>query len=333
MLSTKQIFFFFLLFLIISCDNTANEYKRIRGNALGTTYSVIIETEEKESLIREKIDSIFEVINSSMSTYIDNSVISKVNIYDKPVIVDQHFIKVFNKSKEIWSLSNGYFDPTVGSYVNLYGLGPDAKTELIDKSKIDSVKKIVGFEKVILSNDNKIIKNDKNIFIDFNAIAKGYSIDLINNLFEKINSNNFLIEVGGELITKGNAENKRGWMVAIQNPIETNSYYTEIILTNKSLATSGNYRKYRIDPNTGERYAHIIDPLSGQSLFNNILSASVIADNCIDSDAWATALMLMNPGIALEMINKIDGIEMLLLTSKDDQIFPIKSKGWDSNTK
>ena len=122
-------------------------------------------------------------------------------------------------------------------------------------------------------------------------------------------------------------------MVAIQNPIETNSYYTEIILTNKSLATSGNYRKYRIDPNTGERYAHIIDPLSGQSLFNNILSASVIADNCIDSDAWATALMLMNPGIALEMINKIDGIEMLLLTSKDDQIFPIKSKGWDSNTK
>ena len=97
MLSTKQIFFFFLLFLIISCDNTANEYKRIRGNALGTTYSVIIETEEKESLIREKIDSIFEVINSSMSTYIDNSVISKVNISDKPVIVDQHFIKVFKK--------------------------------------------------------------------------------------------------------------------------------------------------------------------------------------------------------------------------------------------
>ena len=118
-----------------------------------------------------------------------------------------------------------------------------------------------------------------------------------------------------------------------QNPIETNSYYTEIILTNKSLATSGNYRKYRIDTITGERYAHIIDPLSGQSLFNNILSASVIADNCIDSDAWATTLMLMNPGSALEMVNKIDGIEMLLLTSKDDQIFPIKSKGWDSNTK
>ena len=121
--------------------------------------------------------------------------------------------------------------------------------------------------------------------------------------------------------------------MAIQNPIETNSYYTEIILMNKSLATSGNYRKYRIDPNTGERYAHIIDPLSGQSLVNNILSASVIADNCIDSDAWATALMLMNPNSALEMVNKIQGIEMLLLTSKDDQIFPIKSIGWDSNTK
>ncbi|MBT6729918.1 MAG: FAD:protein FMN transferase [Cryomorphaceae bacterium] len=333
MLFIKQIILFFSLFFIISCDNNTYEYKSVRGNALGTTYSVIIETEIKESLIRKKIDSIFEVVNSSMSTYIDNSIISKVNISDKPIIVDQHFIKVFNTSKEIWSLSKGYFDPTAGSYVNLYGLGPDTKTELIDKSKIDSVKKIVGFEKVFLKDDNKIIKKNKNIFIDFNAIAKGYSVDLINDLFIKNNINNFLIEVGGEIITKGNAENKRGWKVAIQNPIEINSYYTEITLMNKSLATSGNYRKFRIDPNNGERYAHIINPLTGQSLFNNILSASVISDNCINSDAWATALMVMNPDIAQEIIDKIDGIEMLLLTSKNDQIFPIKSKGWDSNTK
>ena len=331
-MSFNQLIFLFTLFFISSCNN-ANEYKHIRGSALGTSYSIIVDTKVKEHLIKEKIDSIFEVVNNSMSTYMDSSLISKVNLSDQPVVVDHHFIKVFNKSKEIWSLTEGSFDPTAGSYVNLYGLGPDTKTELIDKSKIDSVKKIVGFEKVFLKDDNKIIKKNKNIFIDFNAIAKGYSVDLINDLFIKNNIKNFLIEVGGEIITKGNAENKRGWKVAIQNPIEINSYYTEITLMNKSLATSGNYRKFRIDPNNGERYAHIINPLTGQSLFNNILSASVISDNCINSDAWATALMVMNPDIAQEIIDKIDGIEMLLLTSKNDQIFTIKSKGWDSNTK
>jgi len=329
----RKIVSFFLLLIITSCNNDVNDYKRIRGNALGTTYSIIVDTEIKESIIKQKIDSIFEVVNNSMSTYIDTSIISKVNLSDKPVSVDYHFIKVFNKSKEIWSLSKGAFDPTAGSFVNLYGLGPEIISKKIDKSKIDSIIKIVGFDKVYLSNENKIIKNNKNIFIDFNAIAKGYSVDLIKDLFEENFLKNFLIEVGGELSSKGNAENNRKWKVAIQNPIEMNTYYNQIFLTDKSLATSGNYRKFRIDPVTGEKYVHIINPLTGDPLSNNILSASVISDTCIEADAWATALMVMNPINALELIDKIDGTEILLLTSKNNEIFPIKSKGWDSVTK
>ena len=329
MLFIKQIILFFSLFFIISCDNNVNEYKRVRGNALGTTYSIIIETEIKESLIRKKIDSIFEVINNSMSTYMDSSIISKVNLSDQPVVVDHHFIKVFNKSKEIWSLTEGSFDPTAGSFVNLYGLGPNTIYEKVDKFKIDSVKKIVGFDKVFLSNKNEVIKNNKNIFIDFNAIAKGYSVDLIKELFEENLLENFLIEVGGELTSSGYAQNNRRWKVAIQNPIDINSFHSEIFLTNKSLATSGNYRKFRIDPITGERYVHIINPLTGAALSNNILSASVISDNCIEADAWATSLMVMNPKYALDIINKIDGIEILLLTSKNNEIFEIKSNSWD----
>ena len=145
MLSFNQLIFLFTLFFISSCNN-ANEYKRIRGSALGTSYSIIVDTNLKERLIKEKIDSIFEVVNNSMSTYMDSSLISKVNLSDQPVLVDHHFIKVFNKSKEIWSLTEGSFDPTAGSYVNLYGLGPNTIYEKVDESKIDSVKKIVGFE-------------------------------------------------------------------------------------------------------------------------------------------------------------------------------------------
>ena len=184
-------------------------------------------------------------------------------------------------------------------------------------------------DEFLLKIENKIIKNNKNIFIDFNAIAKGYSVDLIRELFEEKLLENFLIEVGGELTSRGYAENNRRWKVAIQNPIEIKSFYSEIFLTNKSLATSGNYRKFRIDSITGERYNHIINPLNGEPLSNNILSASVISDSCIEADAWATSLMVMNPINALDLINEIDGIEILLLTSKNNEIFEIKSNGWD----
>ena len=330
MLSFKQIIFLFSFFFLTSCDNNVNDYKRIRGNALGTYYSIIVDTEIKQHLIKEKIDSLFEVVNNSMSTYMDSSIISKVNLSDQPIVVDNHFIKVFKKSKEIWSLTEGSFDPTAGSFVNLYGLGPNTVYEKVDEFKIDSVKKIVGFDKVFLTNENEIIKNNKNIFIDFNAIAKGYSVDLITELFEENLLENFLIEVGGEITSRGYAENNRRWKVAIQNPtVSTVSVYSEIFLTNKSLATSGNYRKFRIDPITGERYIHIINPLNGEPLSNNILSASVISDSCIEADAWATSLMVMNPINALDIINEIDGIEILLLTSKNDEIFEIKSNGWD----
>ena len=330
MLSFKQIIFLFSFFFLTSCDNNVNDYKRIRGNALGTYYSIIVDTEIKQHLIKEKIDSLFEVVNNSMSTYMDSSIISKVNLSDQPIVVDNHFIKVFKKSKEIWSLTEGSFDPTAGSFVNLYGLGPNTVYEKVDEFKIDSVKKIVGFDKVFLTNENEIIKNNKNIFIDFNAIAKGYSVDLITELFEENLLENFLIEVGGEITSRGYAENNRRWKVAIQNPtVSTVSVYSEIFLTNKSLATSGNYRKFRIDPITGERYIHIINPLNGEALSNNILSASVISDSCIEADAWATSLMVMNPINALDLINEIDGIEILLLTSKNNEVFEIKSNGWD----
>ena len=323
----------FLSLLLISCNVDSSNYKRIQGDAFGTTYQVIVESESNSSKIKQSIDSIFEVVNNSMSTYRSNSIISKVNQSQNPVKVDSHFIEVFEKSKDIWKLSNGYFDPTAGSIVNLYGMGPNNKIQSINEYKIDSVMQYVGLDKVYLNQQNFIVKTDENVYIDFNAIAKGYSVDLIKDLLININSNNFLIEVGGELITMGVNEKNKKWKVAIQNPVDLNSYYSEITLDGMSLATSGNYRKFRIDSETGVRYAHIVNPINGQSMSNNILSASVIANSCIEADAWATSLMLMDPMEAVEIINNIVDIEVLILTAVNDQIIPIKSDDWDLITR
>ena len=323
----------FLSLLLISCNVDSSNYKRIQGDAFGTTYQVIVQSESNSSKIKQSIDSIFEVVNNSMSTYRSNSIISKVNQSQNPVKVDSHFIEVFKKSKDIWKLSNGYFDPTAGSIVNLYGMGPNDKIQSINEYKIDSVMQYVGLDKVYLNQQNFIVKTDENVYIDFNAIAKGYSVDLIKDLLININSNNFLIEVGGELITMGVSEKNKKWKVAIQNPVDLNSYYSEITLDGMSLATSGNYRKFRIDSETGVRYAHIVNPINGQSMSNNILSASVIANSCIEADAWATSLMLMDPMEAIEIINNIVDIEVLILTAINDQIIPIKSDDWDSITR
>ena len=323
----------FLSLLLISCNVDSSNYKRIQGDAFGTTYQVIVQSESNSSKIKQSIDSIFEVVNNSMSTYRSNSIISKVNESQNPVKVDSHFIEVFKKSKDIWKLSNGYFDPTAGSIVNLYGMGPNNKIQSINEYKIDSVMQYVGLDKVYLNQQNFIVKTDENVYIDFNAIAKGYSVDLIKDLLININSNNFLIEVGGELITMGVNEKNKKWKVAIQNPVDLNSYYSEITLDGMSLATSGNYRKFRIDSETGVRYAHIVNPINGQSMSNNILSASVIANSCIEADAWATSLMLMDPMEAVEIINNIVDIEVLILTAVNDQIIPIKSDDWDLITR
>ena len=323
----------FLSLLLISCNDDSSFYKRIQGDALGTTYKVIVQSEYNSSVIKQSIDSIFEVVNNSMSTYRTSSIISRVNRSQNPVEVDSHFIEVFKKSQEIWKLSNGYFDPTAGSIVNLYGMGPNTNVQSINRYKIDSVMQYVGLDKVYLDQQNRIVKAKGGVYIDFNAIAKGYSVDLIKDLLMQINSENFLIEVGGELITMGKNEKNKKWKVAIQNPIDLSSYYSEISLDGMSLATSGNYRKFRIDSQTGARYAHIVNPINGESMTNNILSASVVSSSCIEADAWATTLMLMDPIEATKIINNIADIEVLILTAIDDQITPIKSDGWDLITR
>ncbi len=319
-----------ILFSILfhSCINE-NDRININGDALGTTYNIILDSSLDKSDLSKSIDSIFNVINNSMSTYLDSSIISDVN-KNIQTQLDEHFIKVFNKSKEVWEESDRYFDPTVGILVNAYGFGPLVLSDGIDISSIESLKYLVGFDKVFLNNNNEVVKENKDIFIDFNSIAKGYSVDLIGEfLFEK-QINNYLIEVGGEILAKGiNNQTKSIWKLGIQDPLNQDKYIQTVKLNNKALATSGNYRKFRLDSQTGERYVHTINPITGFTSKNNILSVSVISEDCITSDAWATALLSLDLERGRTIIDQKESLEALWIISNNDKVEIIKSKNWN----
>ena len=320
-----------LSILFLSCVNKENTI-HINGNALGTTYNITIHTSSEKLNLSKSIDSIFDVINNSMSTYLESSIISDVNTNIKTP-VDEHFIKVFSKSKEVWEQSDRYFDPTVGTLVNAYGFGPIISSEGLDNKSIMSLKHLVGFEKVVLNNMNEVVKENKDIFIDFNSIAKGYSVDLIGEFLSSKKLNNYLIEVGGEILAKGlNKKTQSIWTLGIQDPLNHDKYIETVKLSNKALATSGNYRKYRIDSETGERYVHTINPITGLTSINNTLSVSVISKDCITSDAWATALLSLDLKRGRVIVDQIESLEALWIISDNDKVQIIKSNNWDKLT-
>ena len=315
--------------ILSSCkqDPQPNIYT-IQGIALGTTYKVLYISENPEPNVKKSIDSIFNVINQSLSTYIESSDISKINQGIESVKVDEHFVNVFNKSKEIWNLTDGFFDPTIGIITKAYGLGPI--DDNIQKINIDSLLSFTGLEKVSLIN-NLIVKEKKEIFLDFNAIAKGYCVDIISKLLKDKKINNHLVEIGGEMVASGkNLVSNEFWRVGITNPVNPNSknFLKKILLNNSALASSGNYRKFIIDEFSGEKIVHTINPKNGKAYETNVLGTSVIAKDCITADAYATAFMAMPLQNSIDLISKIEEIEVMIIylnENKDVDVFPSKN--------
>ncbi len=310
-----------------SCQKKDKEIiKTETGYALGTTYHISYENivSTKNVNFKKEIERIISAMNESMSTYIPTSDISKINKGDSSIVVDNYFKEVFLKSKEIWKHTNGAFDPTVGSLVNAWGFGPGKKLNTISEKQIDSILTYVGFDKLLLNSDNKIIKKHPQIFLDFNALAKGYTIDLIGKLFDKHNISNYLIELGGEIIAKGNnPSSNKSWIVAIDDPTQENiteerKYAATLELINAAMATSGNYRKFRIDSITGERYVHTVNPKTGYTKKSQILSASVIAPSCMEADAYATAFMAMELEQTKKLLKALKHIEAYILISDSE---------------
>lgn len=290
----KNLAFLLIFIQFIACTTPKqNELNTLQGEAIGTTYTIKYLATGTTNF-EPAIDSIIKAINKSTSTYIATSDISKINDGDTTVVVDAYFEEVFTKSAKIYSETQGDFDPTVGILVNAWGFGPENELAQLDSLKVDSLLNYVGFDKIKLEN-HKIIKQHPSIYLDFNAIGKGYLVDLVGRLFEKNNIQNYMIEIGGEIRARGVNQDGVAWKIAIENPNEdgSRSFATVIQLHNESIATSGNYRKYRTTPD-GKKYVHTINTKTGYATESNLLSASIIAKtDCADVDGYATACMAM----------------------------------------
>lgn len=265
----------------------------VNGDAFGTTFSIQF-VDKKEVDFTRSYDSLITIINTSMSTYEENSDISRINRGDESVTIDEHFKKVFNTSKRIHKETNGVFDPTIGVLVNAWDFGPNGDIKGLDSLKIDNLLQSVGLDKVLLEKD-KVIKEKSAIFLDFNALAKGYAVDVFAEFLESKGAQHYLVEIGGEIRGKGiNRIKQKPWKIGVEDPNfdHSQSYSKVISLENEAMATSGSYRKFKVDT-LGNRYAHIIDPKTGYPHQSNLLSVSVIAITCMEADAYATAFMSM----------------------------------------
>lgn len=277
-------------FLFFQCTERKNYYEA-SGFVFGTTFTILYGTDKRE-VESEVFDSLFTQINQSLSPFEQNSIISRVNRSEE-VVVDSFFSRVFLRAQEISKETEGAFDITVAPLVNAWGFGFQY-SDTITPSLIDSLKEFVGYQKVSL-DANKIVKQNQNLMLDASAIAKGYSCDVVANYFIENGISDFMIEIGGEVVTRGINSRGEKWVIGITQPREDNSINAPTLqdcinLGNGAMATSGNYRQFYYKE--GRRYSHTINPQTGYPVEHSLLSATVLADDCMTADALATAFMV-----------------------------------------
>lgn len=283
---------FILLFLISCIPRKDLKIYKMTGAAQGTYYAITYSAVNNENL-QPEVDSLLRKVDRSVSLYLPTSLISRLNNNDSTAKADQIYETVFKKSVEVSANTGGAFDITVGPLVNAWGFG-FSKKEQVDQAMVDSLLPLVGYGKISLVR-GKLIKSDPRIKIDFDAIAQGYTSDLIGQFMESKGIVNYLIDVGGEVLGKGQKPEGNSWSVAIEMParnsMDERKIQAILMLKDKAISTSGNYRKYYEE--NGTRYSHTIDPSNGYPVKHNLLSVSVLADDCITADAYATAFMVM----------------------------------------
>ncbi|MCC7331854.1 MAG: FAD:protein FMN transferase [Flavobacteriales bacterium] len=314
----KKIGVIFLVLSIYACSqNKEPKLMTVSGEAQGTTYHISY-LDKNEVNYQRSIDSMLIEIDKSMSTYHKTSIITKINQTDSAVKVDQMFKDVFLMSKQVYAASEGAFDPTVAPLVNAWGFG-FKNLEKTDSSSIDSLLQFVDFDSFTLKED-LIIKSKPNLMLDFNAIAQGYSVDVIANFLSERGIENYMVEIGGEVLAKGKNNKNNWWRIGIDKPIENEKERTieaVISLQNKALATSGNYRKFY--EKNGVKYSHTLNPKTGYPVRHSLLSATVITDNCAMADAYATVFMVVGLEKAKEILEKNSNLKALLIFEDENK--------------
>lgn len=321
-----------LLFtLALSCTSGSKgdyQYYQDQGEIFATGYHIKYAYNRS---LEEEILAELNKFDMSLNPFKENSIITKVN-RNEPVELDSFFLTVFRRSEEISRTTDGKFDITVSPLINAWGFGFQ-NMDSVTPEIIDSLKEFVGFEKISVDAEGNIIKSDPRVQINTSAIAKGYACDVIADLLESYGIENYMVEIGGEITAKGVNDKQECWRIGVDKPIDDvtgmlHDLQTVLSLCNKSLATSGNYRNYYIKE--GKKYAHTIDPVTGYPSQLDILGATVIADDCMTADAYATAFMAMGMERSIEIAKEIPGLHYYFIYEKNDDSLGIEySEGFE----
>ena len=287
----------------------------LQGLAQGSYYAVTYYDEQNRNFQRE-IDSIFHAVDMSVNLWVDSSIISKVN-RNEEVALDSIFIENFNIAQEAARLSDGYFDPTISPIVAAWGFSYKSGDSLTPQL-IDSLRQLVDYRNIRIEN-GKVVKENPAMTLDFNAIAQGYTSDLIARFLESRGVKNFLVDTGGEIMARGEKPDGKPWIVGIEKPAENMDseriVQTRIALCDKGLVTSGSTRKY-VERN-GKRYSHCIDPKTGYPVEHQLLSVTVMAENSVWADALASICMVMGKERSLPLIQGMEGVEAYYIFVND----------------
>lgn len=296
----------FLAFLIIATvliimQHRSMPYQHDEGMVFGTVYNI---TYQYDSDIKQDIEAELQKVDNSLSPFNKTSIISKVNRNENPK-VDAMFAEVFNLAAKVSSETGGAFDITVAPLVNMWGFGTK-QFHRPDKESVDSLMQFVGFHKVSL-RDGHVVKSDPRIQLDCSAIAKGYGCDVVARYLRSKGIKNFMIEIGGEVVTSGQNEKQLPWKIGVTKPTDDSlqdnqELQTILNVTDKAMATSGNYRNFYIDG--GRKLAHTIDPHTGYPVQHSLLSSTVIASDCATADAYATSFMVLGVEKAKEVLSR-----------------------------
>ena len=314
---------FLLLFNNCEKPRYLNE---INGFTMGTSYSVKIIDHKVSDLdqVSSQIDSLLIELNNQTSTWDPNSEISKFNRNksDLPIHVSSDFYDVIKKALNISNKTDGAFDITIFELMSMWGFGPNPKKDYPKKSSIKKVLNNNGWQKVSLQKD-RVLKLNPNLKIDLNSIAKGYAVDKVHQKIKQLGFKNILVEIGGEVKCSGKNLSNRSWRLGIENPqISSNNIISIINLSDKAMATSGNYRNF-IDMN-GLILGHTLDPRLGEPTKSEVLSATVTSSSCMVADAWATALMVMSFENGRKLIESDGDLDALWILDKGKDSYGIE---------
>ena len=317
----------FLLVLSACGSRTDHSIVHNIGFAQGTTYSIKYMCQQGQDY-QISIDSIFAKIDSSLSTYVPYSIISRLNNGERELALDSHFIRVFNTSYQIAQQSNGALDCTVNPLIELWGFGSKDTSNVSDQRVQDTLQ-YTGYHKV--SIEDSLLVMPPNFSLNFNALAQGYTVDVIAQFLQSKNSNDFLIEVGGELRSSGVNGNNKWWKVGVDKPIKkpdlSDRFQVVLELENKSLATSGNYRNFYVKDE--QIYSHTIDPITGYPVTHTLLSATVVANSCMLADAYATAFMVMGVDSVKSFLESNSEIDAFLVYGENQIWNTWSSQGFE----